>query len=775
MNLEKLCLDIARTEDADDVIKILNDNCLWDSQENWKIIGSGPHINNHSIIGNQQTHPANALVEKLVNCGDSALVLKCYEEGIDPYGDDAPQNVNSAIEKFFGAKDGRWLNITPQERRNLAKKYCNLIATGESGRGSKPTLTILDNCEGQHPKDFIDTFLALVQGNKVKVGFTQGKFGMGSFGAVNFCTKFGLQLIISKKNPSLVQKGEDNKWGFTLVRKIPPTNREKSSVWQYFVIDNEIPSFNKEDLKLYPGEYPNPYGESFPFGSFIKLYNYELTGGLSAPIVFDLNFRINALLVNPVVPVRFYERREGFKGHSYQTTLDGLETKIQRDRSQVIEEGFPSSFSFNIKNQTFVGNIYAFKKYKDVEKQIKRDDIGQKYADGVIFTLNGQANATFHRRFFGQGKLRYENISKNLLVTIDCSKVDNVYLEHIFQSDRERISQKAIVKEIRVAIADILEKHQGIRKFQNNWQSSQIKEIQNNQNTKDLFEKLISKDKGLVSFFLKGEGFENPFSDEDGKPEKFIGEYWPTFFDTKKHHPKESPRLAEKGRSYRINLLTNAQNDYFNRSTDQGSWKIFRFDEDITNFDGVQLSGFDGKWFLTLPEFEKDIQHYRFEVTDPKKYNPLVCEFSIKLEEKKERKKSDNKKKKNKSNQFNFPKIKLLEKKDFKEHDIDETDILFINQTMKENEFYLNMANNHILNYWKPLKGTDLDYAKEQYKLSASLLGLVLISQYKKEFPDDENIENSISINEYSKKFTKTLAPIHMPFIRDISSIIDKR
>ena len=88
MNLEKLCLDIARTEDADDVIKILNDNCLWDSQENWKIIGSGPHINNHSIIGNQQTHPANALVEKLVNCGDSALVLKCYEEGIDPYGDD---------------------------------------------------------------------------------------------------------------------------------------------------------------------------------------------------------------------------------------------------------------------------------------------------------------------------------------------------------------------------------------------------------------------------------------------------------------------------------------------------------------------------------------------------------------------------------------------------------------------------------------------------------------------------------------------------------------
>ena len=38
MNLEKLCLDIARTEDADDVIKILKGNSLWENLENWKII-----------------------------------------------------------------------------------------------------------------------------------------------------------------------------------------------------------------------------------------------------------------------------------------------------------------------------------------------------------------------------------------------------------------------------------------------------------------------------------------------------------------------------------------------------------------------------------------------------------------------------------------------------------------------------------------------------------------------------------------------------------------
>ena len=151
----------------------------------------------------------------------------------------------------------------------------------------------------------------------------------------------------------------------------------------------------------------------------------------------------------------------------------------------------------------------------------------------------------------------------------------------------------------------------------------------------------------------------------------------------------------------------------------------------------------------------------------------MVCEFFLKLEEKKDRPHSNSKNKKNTSVQFNFPKIKLLERENFSEFDIDETDILFVNRTMDEHEFYLNMANNHINNYLKTLKGTELDYAKEQYKLSASLLGLVLIAQHKKEFPDDVIKDNTISINEYSKKYTKTLAPIHMPFIRDISAIID--
>ena len=48
---------------------------------------------------------------------------------------------------------------------------------------------------------------------------------------------------------------------------------------------------------------------------------------------------------------------------------------------------------------------------------------------------------------------------------------------------------------------------------------------------------------------------------------------------------------------------------------------------------------------------------------------------------------------------------------DFDEYEIDEMDILFVNQTMDDNEFYLNMDNRHIQNYYKTLKDTEADTA----------------------------------------------------------------
>ena len=96
MNLEKLCLDIATTEDGDQVKNILENYSIWNNDDFWMNVGSidedDEELNNAAIIGAQQSNSANALVEKLVNCGDSALLLRCQEEGIDLQGNNSPQN-----------------------------------------------------------------------------------------------------------------------------------------------------------------------------------------------------------------------------------------------------------------------------------------------------------------------------------------------------------------------------------------------------------------------------------------------------------------------------------------------------------------------------------------------------------------------------------------------------------------------------------------------------------------------------------------------------------
>ena len=261
MDIESLCLEIAKVEDGNQVIQILKGNNLWEDEDCWALVGSKPgedyEGNNHATIGNQQSNPSNALVEKLVNCGDSALLLKCFEKGIDPKSADAPDNVRDAIEKFFNVRGGRWINAPDKDRTLLGKKFCNLVATGEKGRNSNPMLTIIDSAEGQHPNDFYKTFMSLTLKNKVGIKFVQGKFGMGSFGAVNFCTVDGLQLIISKRNPKLIEDDKNNPFGFTVVRKIEPEGNYKSSRWVYLVIDGKITSFERDYLDLMPGKHPD--------------------------------------------------------------------------------------------------------------------------------------------------------------------------------------------------------------------------------------------------------------------------------------------------------------------------------------------------------------------------------------------------------------------------------------------------------------------------------------------------------------------------------------
>ena len=89
--------------------------------------------------------------------------------------------------------------------------------------------------------------------------------------------------------------------------------------------------------------------------------------------------KLNTLLVNPVVPARFYERRPGFTANSAETTLDGLNTVLERDRSGVV--GYETGFRF-IEGQPFSGHIYAFNK---INESIQNPVDMKNYGEGLVY------------------------------------------------------------------------------------------------------------------------------------------------------------------------------------------------------------------------------------------------------------------------------------------------------------------------------------------------------------------------------------------------------
>ena len=96
--------------------------------------------------------------------------------------------------------------------------------------------------------------------------------------------------------------------------------------------------------------------------------------------------------------------------------------------------------------------------------------------------MTGQSNGYLPPSVFSTGKLKYENISKNLLVIIDCTEVEPKFIEDLFQNDRERIYFNSFTKNIREVISQELADHDGLKKFQHDWKSNEIRSIKDNKN-----------------------------------------------------------------------------------------------------------------------------------------------------------------------------------------------------------------------------------------------------------------------------------------------------
>ena len=216
--IRDLCVSLLHAETEEEVEQLLDEVGYWDNPAVWRHYGDVE--NNWGQGGNQQSLAEAALVEKIVNSVDARLMNECFERNINPRGAEAPQSIRAAVSRFFEGGSGDKLSTggliedwTNDRIREVAKGI-TLCATG-----TKPilNLTISDCGEGQTPRKLPLTIMSLSKSNKMYIPFVQGQFNQGGTGALRFCGKDNIQLVVSRRNPKLLgpdPDDDDSRLGF---------------------------------------------------------------------------------------------------------------------------------------------------------------------------------------------------------------------------------------------------------------------------------------------------------------------------------------------------------------------------------------------------------------------------------------------------------------------------------------------------------------------------------------------------------------------------------
>lgn len=155
------------------------------------------------------------------------------------------------------------------------------------------------------------------------------------------------------------------------------------------------------------------------------------------------------------IPIRFYEAR-AFSGHpgSFANTLTGFSVRLDDDKKDNLEDGFPTSCPLAASGESMKATIYAFK--KDRAKTYRNDE-------GIIFTLNGQTHGCLTPDFFRRKSVGLSYLSDSLLVVVDCSGFTGRAREDLFMNSRDRLSKGELRSSIESELEDMLKNHQGLR------------------------------------------------------------------------------------------------------------------------------------------------------------------------------------------------------------------------------------------------------------------------------------------------------------------------
>lgn len=629
-DIKNLALGLLRADSEAEVIQLLTECGFWTEPRAWRLVGD--RDGNFATIGNQQSRPEAALVEKIVNAVDARLLNECLVRGIPPTSGDAPQTIRDAVAMFFENRDSigelaGTIQGWSQSKQLEEAKFITLAVTGAMPSTGDPCITIVDQGEGQTPSCIPVTFLSIDRNNKLRIPFVQGKFNMGGTGALKFCGQQSLQLILTRRNPAIAPTGTNRdrlagRWGFTVVRRERPgagVGNVRNSVFRYLApaaspAEPECPqvlSFDAESLPLMP-ERNRPYARSIEWGSAVKLFEYDMKGFRSHALMKGLLSRLELLLPSIALPVRVHECRpyRGVQARSFENTLVGMTARLDQNRGDNLEEGYPASVSLAVRGEPMTAQIYAF----------KADKAGSyRTNEGVVFVINGQMHAAIPKTFFGRSKVKMSRLADSLLVIVDCSRLSVAVREDLFMNSRDRLSNGDMRRAVEDELQRIIGEHSGLRELRESRRQQEVAaRLHDSRPLEDVIRSILKSSPSLSKLFLLGQRLTHPHrgdrsgvdgssgSGPDTGPGPFRGRKHPSFFRFYRKGEKELlVRRAEHGRRCRLRFETDVENDYFGRSALPGHYAIRVLTGPVASADldhSLTLHNGVANWTLSWPE-----------------------------------------------------------------------------------------------------------------------------------------------------------------------------
>ena len=771
---EKLCLSLLNAESESTVVSFLRHYGYWSEDSHWRAYGDKE--NNFGQIGSQQGQPAGAMVEKLVNSIDAVLMRECLGRGIPIEGYDAPKSVGAALEIFFGIRNGNLANIGATNRTELARNI-GLVATGSK---SKPNYTVFDRGEGQTPQSMPNTILSLSESNKLRIPFVQGEFNMGGSGALPFCGgEHNLQLVISRRYPKIAN-GDDptsSLWGFTIVRRQDPVDGESHSIYKYLAPDDKILTFDSESLVLPHGFADATRAPRLNWGTVIKMFEYEMTG-LKPLATQRLYYVISLLLPRPGLPIRFYEFRD-YPGHNPESTMHGLDVRLEEDKRDNVESGFPVPYQMKVLGESMSLKIFAFKKGRD--ESYRRNE-------GLIFTINGQTHHSITKDFFSRRKVNMSYLADSILVTVDASKVSRRAREKLFMTSRDRTRRGELYTAIVRRLEQIIRNDSKLKDLRDRRRREALEDkLSDSKPLKEVLNNIIRKSPSLAALFITGKDLSNPFKPKRvGKKKEFIGKERPEYFRLFKKHRK--PRLNERpvNRSrFRIQFETDAVDEYFDRDLDPGEFALYCngtevSDSDLNLRDGVATLNIS----LPADSREGDRISYFARVSDVLLYAPFENEFEILVTDADSSNSGGNGNRKsaageddgNREIPDNLAMPEIIEvregDKEWKEYGFTVHTALVVKGADDSYDFFINMDNQHLNWELKDqlAQNKEPELLQSRFKYAMVLIGMAILKEAAKD-RDSYFSQEELNPEKLVANLTEMIAPVILPMIHTLGEL----